>query len=153
MTCKMRFAPLTALLVAWLGAAAPSMAADILRPSDLNKNREKYDGQMVVVDAILLIDLGHGSHLKAIYDSNSRRVWHHFKAKLLGRRYWLNNPDQGCVSIDNPELVWDSIKDPKYRHVRIKGELIARYESVYDYISGTCATGTGIWIEEILEVH
>ena len=152
MTRKMHFAALTVLLVAWLGAAAPSAAADALRPSDLNKNPEKYDGQKVVVEGILLINLPRNDHLKAIYDSGFRRAWVHFKSKL-GVRYGEEHPDIGCVSIDNPEMIWDSIKNPRYRHVRIKGEFIAHYESVYDLISGTCATGTGIWVEEILEVR
>lgn len=153
MICKMRFAALTALIIVWLGTAAPSMAAEVLRPSDLNKSPEKYDGQVVVVKGILLAGLPGNNHLQAIYDSRLRRFWVSLKSKFGIKHYIGKNADKGCLTIDNRDYIWDNIDDPKYKHVIIRGEFINNYESAYDYIAGTCVIRTGIWIDEILEVR
>jgi hypothetical protein len=108
-----------ATLLAALLWVFPATADEVLRPSDLNKNPEKYDRQKVVVEGILLLKLPRNSHLRAIYDSKSRRIRVAIKSKLglLGEDY----VDKGCVSIDNPEIVWKNIQNPRYKRVRIKG--------------------------------
>jgi len=135
------------IALAW---APFAIASDALRPSDLNKNAQKYDQKEVVVEGVLLFNTPHSNHTYAIYDSMNQWRWLGFRWKL-GLVDNEKHPDKRCLSIDNPDTVYVSVKEPRYKRVKLKGVYIA--PDGRDTAFGLCGIEASFLVDEILDVR
>lgn len=135
------------IALAW---APFAIASDTLRPSDLNRNPQKYDQKEVVIEGVLLFNTPNSNHSYAIYDSINQWRWHGFLWRL-GLVDNEKRPDKKCLDIDNPNFVYDNIEKPRYKHVKLKGVYLAPngYRTVFEL----CGINALFGVEEILDVR
>lgn len=139
------------LLAFWLGASTAAAETVVLKPSQVNSDLKKYDGQILTVEGILFVGDPRSNHLNAIYNSRLRSRWENFKVRM-GLRNKEKNPDKACLNIINPDMIWDMTDHPLHRRAKLKGEFVAA--PTYEELPfGGCAIETGFWLEEVIELE
>lgn len=146
---------MTAALLA--GSLASSASAEAgpaelaLKPSQLNSDLKRYDGQTVIVKGALIMGKPKTNHLRAMYNSRSTYRFRVLFSKI-DFLHILESPSKSCLTIMNPDVIWNMTERPLYRHAVLEGEFVA-HTSVEDVVVGGCAIETGIWIDEVIELE
>lgn len=118
-------------------------AISTLRPSDLNSKVSTYDGRDVVVQGYVTLEPeGHTLYeSKALFDEFGRR-WDAGKKDFEPNTY-----DKYCLTIANPELLYDELEVFAKKTITVKGKFEANYmTNRVDF--GACPLPTAIVIDE-----
>ena len=113
-------------------SCAASSNDRVLNPSQLNKNLEIYDGQTVLVEGFLVVQIGKSSSL---WDSK--------------KRYSQDNDLDHCITLRNSDVLLDVLSEINNTKVKLSGKF--KKDIVGNAINLNVCNSSGVEITSLAE--